>query len=568
MTIARSSFGVSAVCGALFLILALRLFSLEYPALTDPTEGRYALIGQNMYLLGDWVVPRLPINGGTEPYLGKPPFQFWAMASAFSVFGMDEWVARLPSFLAVIVTIAAIYFFCRSVLRRRIGVEASLILMSMAVIYFLSGSVTIDLTIAAVTASALTLFAARTTTAGISQRLYGYGFFFSLAIGFLAKGPVVLLFVGLPILAQMAVEASVDLIRDLPWAGGLTIFFGLVAPWFYLAERANPGFSHYFFVNENFLRFVAPQDYGDKYGSGHKHPIGTICFMFFVSGLPWTPFAIYRFLRERKLFSLSAMRQSLDSPDRWRVFMLVWALSPIIIFTFARRIHVGYALPGLPGAAVLTAWLIDRNASDYSLQLNNLISRWIGIGKLLIIISVVAMLAALFGSAPSEMAGFIIFALLCSLILLLPSATNIRRWREAVAYCSIVAVVGYSGALSVSADVIGDNSSAESILECITMRSMEKKPDIAVTGNSNFSTFYYSQAWRNELPQPVELRYYADLTKLKGSAAPAEILLRTEHSTIAMPAVPQTYKVISSKGHWTWLHRSDVKLKANSCSLD
>lgn len=43
--------------------------------------------------------------------------------------------------------------------------------------------------------------------------------------------------------------------------------------WFAACELRNPGFLPYFFVNENFLRFITP-DYGDAYGNGHVYPRG------------------------------------------------------------------------------------------------------------------------------------------------------------------------------------------------------------------------------------------------------------------------------------------------------
>ena len=70
----------------LTLCLGLRLITLNYPDLIDPTESRYAYVAQEMFLTGDWIVPKLPKADGIEPYLGKPPLHFWLTAIGFSVF--------------------------------------------------------------------------------------------------------------------------------------------------------------------------------------------------------------------------------------------------------------------------------------------------------------------------------------------------------------------------------------------------------------------------------------------------------------------------------------------------
>src|SRR4030095_646465 len=69
--------------------------------LPHPDEGRYAEIGREMAVSGNWVTPRL--NG--LKYFEKPPLQYWATAAAYKVFGVHEWTARLPPALAGILAV-------------------------------------------------------------------------------------------------------------------------------------------------------------------------------------------------------------------------------------------------------------------------------------------------------------------------------------------------------------------------------------------------------------------------------------------------------------------------------
>ena len=66
----------------LVLVIALLLrFSIAATLpLVEPTEGRYAQISQEMAFSGDWVTPRLLIDGEQVPFLGKPPLFFWSAA--------------------------------------------------------------------------------------------------------------------------------------------------------------------------------------------------------------------------------------------------------------------------------------------------------------------------------------------------------------------------------------------------------------------------------------------------------------------------------------------------------
>ena len=552
--------GWYAAAGSLILVLVLRLFSLEYPALTDPTEGRYAYIGQQMFLSGDWLVPKLPMDGESLPYLGKPPLHFWGIASAFSIFGMDEWVARLPSFVALLVTIMCVQQFCTRVLRRPSGVELALVLISMALIYFFSGAVAIDLTLTAAVAAALTFFASGACSDKMSKKIFGLGFFLSLALGFLTKGPIMLALVGFPIVVQITVERSFRLLRWLPWISGPALFFAVVAPWFFLAERANPGFSRYFFVNENFLRFFV-SEYGDRYGTGHRYPYGSVWWMFSVAMLPWTPVLAYALYRGRSTFSPSLIRISTGDPARWPVFLLSWMLSPVVIFTFARQIHPGYVLPGLPAAALLIVWLLERESKRDITFVDSFIGPWIFTGRLVALFSIVAFIVGFAGWARFDMVWIMIPSCLSGMALFLLPKIYLQRCREALAFFSVAAVVCYNGAISVSADEIDENSSAKSILRIIAERSYDKLPVVGVTGNSNFSTFFYSRAWQGELDRPIDIRHFGSLSEVNDKNSPPDILVRTERSRNSFNQMPANYEVMDSSGRWTWLHDSNTKLK-------
>src|SRR5437868_12688888 len=68
------------------------------PHLMDDVDAVQAQIARNMLQSGDWVTARL--NGIT--YLEKSPLKYWLIAIFFKLFGVHDWVARLPIALAAV----------------------------------------------------------------------------------------------------------------------------------------------------------------------------------------------------------------------------------------------------------------------------------------------------------------------------------------------------------------------------------------------------------------------------------------------------------------------------------
>ena len=85
-----------AVAAALWLLFAYNVSALP---LTDPDEGRYAVISREMLQTRDWLIPRL----FGLPYLEKPPLLYWLTAASFEMFGNNDFAARFaPSIAATI----------------------------------------------------------------------------------------------------------------------------------------------------------------------------------------------------------------------------------------------------------------------------------------------------------------------------------------------------------------------------------------------------------------------------------------------------------------------------------
>src|SRR5437899_2798895 len=71
---------------------------LSPPSLMDDVDAVQAQIARNMLDSGDWVTARLD---GIK-YLEKAPLKYWLIAISYKIFGVHDWVARLPVALSAV----------------------------------------------------------------------------------------------------------------------------------------------------------------------------------------------------------------------------------------------------------------------------------------------------------------------------------------------------------------------------------------------------------------------------------------------------------------------------------
>ena len=102
-------------------IATLALGTARAP-LWDEDEPRFAVIARTMMETGDWVVP---VFNGTLA-VDKPVLMHWAMAASMSVFGANEFAARLPSMIAALATALALLRLGTRLFNPTTGVVAAL----------------------------------------------------------------------------------------------------------------------------------------------------------------------------------------------------------------------------------------------------------------------------------------------------------------------------------------------------------------------------------------------------------------------------------------------------------
>jgi len=351
----------------LVVLLASHFLIAGLLPLTDPSEGRYSDIAKSMVDTSDFITPMLWMRGEHIPYMGKPPLGFWAMAAAIKLFGVNAFAARLPAGISGLLLLLLMWL----ILQRHLGREqatASVLITASSLAYFIfSGAALVDMILTLFASGALFAYFAflREQTIQLKQR-YSLLVFLLLGLGFLVKGPVVLVYFGLPAFLWTLLNKQWNGLKQHRWFTGVGIFLLVTVPWFVLAEQATPGFLRYFFIHENFLRFVSPQ-YGDLYGAGRTLPYGSALLLIVLSTLPWPVLLFYKMLR-------SPSRNAATPGTIDRLFRGVWhylaatskaknstglfflgVVSLTLFWSFARQLLVYYLLPLLPLFAVWCA---------------------------------------------------------------------------------------------------------------------------------------------------------------------------------------------------------------------
>ncbi|MAZ70437.1 MAG: phospholipid carrier-dependent glycosyltransferase [Porticoccus sp.] len=340
-------------------VLVSRFIGMVLLPLSDTTEPRYAEIARLMAETGDWITPWFEPG---VPFWGKPPLSFWAQAGAINIFGVSEFSLRFPSWLATIAMIGLIWRLARQLWNLQVAQWSSLVFATMALTYISSGAVMTDAFLALGTTLSLVSFCL--VMSGKSG-LWRWLFFLGLAIGFLSKGPLAIVLVGIPIVLWLSLwREAITNLRRLPWLRGILMTALLVCPWYLLAELKTPGFLDYFIVGEHIRRFLDPGWAGDLYGNAHDQPKGMIWVFWLWASFPWGIVALVCLVLTWFRGTRKGVVHKITS-NAGVSFLLISALAPMLFFTLAGNTLWTYILPSLPFTAILIGRWVSRWESLY-----------------------------------------------------------------------------------------------------------------------------------------------------------------------------------------------------------
>ena len=293
----------------------------------------------------DWITPVL----GGKPWLEKPPLYYWQAMLAYSIFGVSDWAARLPSAVDAALTVVAIYLFLRK-FRPGVNLDGALMCASTAGIIGFARAASTDMPLAAMFALAMLAWYAWYEH---GSRLYLAASYVFIGLGTLAKGPVAP-FLAVIIVALFAVVTKdYAVLRRALWVPGVVLFCLVTLPWFIAVQVRNPEFFHVFILQHNLARFGSNLYH-------HKEPFWFFLPVTLLALVPWIVLCCASILRTIQTWWASRESQS----DDLSLFLVLWLFVPVIFFSISQSKLPGYILPAVLAGVLLAAEYVRRHAED------------------------------------------------------------------------------------------------------------------------------------------------------------------------------------------------------------
>lgn len=332
----------------LLLIFIFAVFwfgTLDYRRLIDPDEGRYAEIAREMVASGDWLTPRL----NDLKYFEKPPLQYWATATAFTLFGEHHWTARLWSALTGFLSILFTIFAVTKLFNPVTGWIAGGVLAS-SLLWNLIGHInTLDMGVSAFLATAVfaLCLAQRDDATPAESRRWQYGAWALLALATLSKGLIGIVLPAATVVLYAVWQHDLNLVsRIRPWRG-LVILLLITGPWFIAVSLVNPEFANFFFIHEHLQRFLTKVH--------HRYePMWYFIPILLLGMLPW----LGSLLPGIRLGWVKSPGKRFQ-PQR---FLLAWCVLVFVFFSVSDSKLASYILPIFPALATLAALHLHASA--------------------------------------------------------------------------------------------------------------------------------------------------------------------------------------------------------------
>lgn len=322
-------------------------FGLNYIGLIGADEPRYAQIAREMLARHDWVTPVL----GGKLWLEKPVLYYWQAMLSYSVFGVGDWAARIPSAVDATLMVIAVYLFLRR-FRPGFQLDGALMTASAAAVIGFARAASTDMPLAAAFTIGMLAWYAWYES---KKRLYLGAFYAFMALSLLAKGPIGPCMAAAIIVLFAVTQGDWRLATRTLWIPGILLFCIVGLPWYVLVQLRNPEFFRVFILQHNFARFAT-----DLYH--HEQPFWYYLPVTLLAVVPWVVFVIVAVGETVRLW-WKERRNLLQGEDALNVFLLIWLLFPVLFFSFSKSKLPGYILPAIAAATVVVAEYVRRHVT-------------------------------------------------------------------------------------------------------------------------------------------------------------------------------------------------------------
>lgn len=314
-------------------------FNLGNWEVTESSEARYAQIPKEMIDSGDYIHPTLM---GIYHY-HKPPMTYWITVAAYKLFGVSSWSARFFLQIAILIQVWLVYQIGKIVLQdKKSAFFASLLFTSFPILIISGRALTTDGYLAVFVLAAMYAWQSYLKN---SKNRYLLIFYLMLGLGFLTKGPVVLI---VPISVLLFQKFYQKTAFGKPWIHllGISIFLFIGLSWFVFLYLEDRQFLDYFVFKHTVQRFSTNT-------FSRSQPFWFYFVIVVATAFPWI------------LVILSGIKKIIQKRNPQSLMLLAWILIPLFFFSLSQSKLVLYILPIYPAIALAatSVWmgLPERN---------------------------------------------------------------------------------------------------------------------------------------------------------------------------------------------------------------
>jgi len=329
------------IAACVLLLAATAAFRTLGGTAMEHHECFVSVTAREMLSSGNWVVPTC--NGQLR--IHKTPLSYWLAAASAKITGnIDEFTARLPSaILAVLSALAIIYFVNYWFGFRAASLCACVWATSLGYIEYSHNARPEMALVFFVMLCFLSFYSAANEKNRKKQIIYALVFWISLGLGNLAKGPIPLPLVMIPLACYVSVFKEWKILPKLLPLAGPVVFLAIVLPWpLVIAQKLNWDLT------------IWKREYVDcfmgEYNSGN-YPIYFYLYYVFSFIAPWVAFV--------PIVLITPFYKVWDEKRKTMMFLWIWFIADLIFLSLAGGKRDHYILPAMPALAILTGVVMD-----------------------------------------------------------------------------------------------------------------------------------------------------------------------------------------------------------------
>lgn len=389
--------------------IAFYLLPLGTHGLWIPDETRYAQIGQQILVDGNWITPHFM----DLRYFEKPIAGYWMIAIGQAIFGENLFGVRIASAIATGLSVFLAYAVARRLWNDpRKSFACALVYMTFGLIAGQAGYSNLDPQFTLwVNLSMVALWFAVDSRSRRDRLISWAVLGFACGMGFMTKGFLALL---LPVLIALPYMIWQKRFLELVKYGlvAMLVAAAVSLPWVLAVHAQEPDYWRFFFWHEHIRRFA-----GDD--AQHGRPWWFYLPLMVVSSLPWAALLPVTF------------------KDAWQnkrhasvVFILLWLLLPLGLFSLSKGKLPTYIMPCmLPLALLLGHAMMQRveQAKTGALRVNGLVNLLVG-GAALLALVYFQIKKPFYDNEPQHMALLVVVLLTWIVTGLLTLSKPLKMW--------------------------------------------------------------------------------------------------------------------------------------------